>query len=292
MSLGTINGKIVNGAIPILGTITINGGTIYYGYDAPYIRLCDTRGNGTYGNSPSANPSTADATSAWNNAGVWVNLGDHVYNPPGTIYSTSSSPVLGKFTGAGVTGGSLDVRDKVSITMPSADTVTYAHDITNKKLIMVSSTGAVRYCDYPALAVPSDPQVKAAWVNAPPYSQSVTYTETPPPPPPPVAPPPPPAGGGGATGGGATGGGATGGGATGGGATGGGATGGPVPIPTTGPPVSNPVQSDNTVTYVIVGVVVLAILGGGAYFMMGSSAKAAAKPAVAKKKGGHFDIGD
>ena len=148
MSLGTINGKLVKGAVPILGTITINGGTIYYGYDAPYIRLTDTRGNGTYRDSP-GNPSTADATSAWNNAGVWVNLGDHVYNPPGTIYSTPSSPVLGKFTGAGVTGGSLDVRDKVSITNPSADTIYYAHDKPNKKLIMVSSTGAVKFSIYP-----------------------------------------------------------------------------------------------------------------------------------------------
>ena len=66
--------------------------------------------------------------------------------------------------------------------------------------------------------------------------------------------------------------------------TGGGATGGTVPIPT----VSKPVESDNTVTYVVVSVVVLALLGGGAYFMMGSSAKAA----VEKKKGGHFDVGE
>ena len=55
---------------------------------------------------------------------------------------------------------------------------------------------------------------------------------------------------------------------------------------------SKPVESGNTVTYVVVGIVVLALLGGGAYFMISISTKAAVKPSVAKKKGGYFDIGD
>ena len=297
-------------------------------------------GTTKYGRSTSfsGNPTNTDATNAYDSItnGTCYNTtncssstngpGEYVYNPPGTVF-TDSLPVIGRFTGTGVTGGSLVVRGKVAVRMPAPDNIIYAHDKVAQQLIMVSGiSGAVKVVRYWATAVASDNAAIDLWWrgnHVTPYSKTVEFTkgleleiqsektdlaskpmadptatvitsiknndvttlvnditsvrkEIP--------------------------------------ATVSQVSGirnpmddvtsvrssmsqvsGTSTIPTVGPTVSKPVESDNTVTYVVVGVVGLALLGGGAYFIMGSSAIAAnpaANAAVAKKKGGYFDVGD
>jgi hypothetical protein len=288
--LGTITGKRVLGYINILGTFTNPAytGPLFYGCDGEYLFVVDRGTNGMYIQYQLSTISIDNVVLAMNRVFTSVhhggNLGfaEAIYNPPEYIYNTRMTPHIGTFTGAVFTNGLLKVYNSVKIL---SDTIYYAHDKDNSKLIMVNQNNILKILAYPYFSTATDNLIKVgAWGTYGSISDIATFILLPPPPsippsiPPPIPPyiPPsiPPSI--------------------------------PPPIPPSIPPsITTPSSTNNITMYVIIGVVSLLIVSVGIYFIffnkVAAVAVAAAKTPVAAaktsaKKGGYqyslFDIGD